>query len=112
MRFALIATSVAAAAVVPFAVATSGPQMSSDQFLSAVRCTAYADVAGADATHAKWRLNVEARYQAPETAAQAEAEAKQIALQAVNIQTASDASIVRAAACADSQLGANEGSAV
>ena len=48
MRFAVLATAAAAAVAVPLAVSASGPQMSSDQFLSAVRCTAYEDLTRED----------------------------------------------------------------
>lgn len=86
MRFALIATSVAAAVAVPFAVGASAPQMSGDQFLAAVRCTAYQDIARPDAELAevKYELNTEARLQPAATAAQARAEVRDIARNAVN----------------------------
>lgn len=81
MRFAVIATAAAAAVAVPLAVSVSGPQMSSDEFLSAVRCTAYADRTsdGGELTAAKWRLNAEARRQPADTAALARAEASKVA---------------------------------
>lgn len=84
MRFALIATTIAAAVAVPLGVAAAGPQMSEDQFISAVRCTAFEDVRHANASlgEEKWLLNAEARRQAPETAAQARAEVGAIAQQA------------------------------
>jgi hypothetical protein len=111
MRFALIATTAAAAVAVPLAMAASGPQMSSDQFISAVRCTAYEDITRSDAElgAAKWQLNSEARRQAPETAAQAHAEVDQIALQAVNTQDPADQAMIAAegaAACQGAQLAA------
>lgn len=119
MRFALIATAATAAIAAPFAMSASGPQMSGDQFLSAVRCTAYADIDASDAqlAEAKWFLNTEARLQPSETAAQARAEVSDIARKAVNIQTAADAAIIhreRAAACSGAQLasGADSPSAV
>lgn len=104
MRFALIATSVAAVAAVPFAAALVGPQMSPDQFLSAVRCTAYAGAVGADARAEEWRLNTEARRQAADTTQEARAEARQIARQALNVRTRADAASLRAAACGDRQI--------
>lgn len=106
MRFALIATSVAAAVAVPFAVGASGPQMSGDQFLSAVRCTAYQDVARSDAELAevKYQLNTEARLQPAETAAMARAEVRDIARNAVN--SGADANGVMFGACASAQLAA------
>lgn len=109
MRFALIATSAAAIAAVPLAMAATAPQMSSDQFLSAVRCTAYTDVMteAPGLALAKYELNAEARRQTAETAAQAQADASAIARQAVITQTAQDQAMLRqqySAACADGQL--------
>lgn len=109
MRFALVATSVAAAVAVPFAMAAAGPQMSGEEFLTAVRCTAYESVVNrdADVLAAELRLNAEARRQPIETANLAQAEAKQIALQAVNAESLSDAAMLRgarAAACGEAQL--------
>lgn len=109
MRFALIATSAAAAVAVPFALAVAQPQMSDAEFLSAVRCAAYADVVGGQDVEAKLRLNAEARRQPAETAARAEAEVEAIALQAVNGRTEADAAMIRherAQACSDAQLAA------
>lgn len=102
MRFALIATSIAAAVAVPFAMAASEPQMSSDQFLQAVRCTAYEGVTGADISESRYALNAEAQRQSPMTAAEAQAEVEWIARKAVNTQTAAEAAMIRqerAAAC-------------
>lgn len=107
MRFALIATAAAAVVAVPVAVAASGPQMTRDQFLTAVRCAAYEDAAGADLVDAKWQLNAEARRQSAEVAALAKAEATSIARQAVNIAGPDEAAMLRlerAAACAGAQL--------
>lgn len=86
MRFAAIATSAAAIVAVPFAMSATAPQMSGEDFLSAVRCTAYEDAAfpGARLEAAKYQLNSEARRQAPETAALARVEASQAARQAVS----------------------------
>ncbi|HET9230171.1 MAG TPA: hypothetical protein VFO00_02710 [Vitreimonas sp.] len=106
MRFAVIATAAAAAVAVPLAVAASGPQMSSDQFLSAVRCTAYENAVGADAvSEAKWELNAEARRQPAETAAQARAEASDIARMAYSAEPGT-LTQEQAAACAGAQLAA------
>lgn len=107
MRFAVIATAAAAAVAVPLAVAASGPQMSSDQFLSAVRCTAYENLSGADAglTEAKWQLNAEARRQSAETAEQALAEVTQIARQAYSAEPGV-LTQEQAAACAGAQVAA------
>lgn len=101
MRFAFVTTSVAAAVAVPLALAAAGPQMSRDEFLSAVRCTAFEDVHGAnpDLGLAKWRLNSEASRQGVEAAAAAEAEVKAVARAAVNGESAPIA-----ASCAEGQL--------
>lgn len=82
MRFALIATAAAAAIALPLAVAAGAPSMSSDQFLSAVRCTALENATGGQVAEAKYQLNAEARRQPAETAAQARAEAASVARQA------------------------------
>jgi hypothetical protein len=109
MRFALTATSAAAAIAVPFALSLAQPQMSDAEFLSAVRCAAYADVVGGQDAAAKRRLNAEARRQPAETVARAEAEVEAIALQAVNGGTEADAAMIRqeqARACPGAQLAA------
>jgi hypothetical protein len=105
MRFAVIATAAAAAFAVPLAVAASGPQMSSDQFLTAVRCTAYENLVGTDAglTEAKLQLNAEARRQPAETAAQALAEVSDIARKSYSAEPGVFTH-ERAAACAGAQL--------
>jgi hypothetical protein len=105
MRFALVATVAAAAVAVPLAVSASGPQMSSEQFLAAVRCTAYEDIAhpGDQLAEAKWRLNAEARRQPLATAALAEAEVSSIARQAAS-EDAAELDKRYAAACAGPQL--------
>jgi len=109
MRIALFATAAAALAAVPLAVSVAGPQMSGDQFLSAVRCTAYESVAtpNADLGAVRMQLNAEARRQPAETASQARAEAKLIARQAVISESAGDAAMLRATqatACQGSQM--------
>jgi hypothetical protein len=119
MRFALIATAAAAAVAVPFAAGVAGPAMSPEQFLTEVRCTAYADIDLSDSelAEAKWALNAEARQQSPELAAQARAEIREIARKAVSIQSPADAVMIhreRAAACSGALLaaGADSPSAV
>lgn len=105
MRFALIATTAAAVVAVPFALAAAGPQMTSQEFLSAVRCTAYEGVTGAQISEARYELNAEGQRQSAETLAAAEAEVSAIARQAVNSQTAQDQAMLRsqrAQACATS----------
>lgn len=95
MRFALIATTAAAVVAVPFALAAAGPQMTSDQFLTAVRCVAYENITGAQVADAKYQLNAEGNRQSAETLAAAEAEVSAIARQAVNSQTAQDQAMLR-----------------
>lgn len=112
MRFALIATTAAAVVAVPFALAASGPQMSSDEFLSAVRCAAYEDVSGAQIDDARYQLNAESQRQTPATVAAAQAEVSAIARQAVNSQTLADQATLRserAAACSNASLAGGEG---
>lgn len=117
MRFALIATTAAAVVAVPFAVAAAGPQMSSNEFLAAVRCAAYEDVSGAQVQDSKYVLNAEGRRQSAETVAAATAEVGAIALQAVNSQTPADQAMLRAqraTACSGATFanGAGEANAV
>ncbi|MEZ6022268.1 MAG: hypothetical protein R3C16_02375 [Hyphomonadaceae bacterium] len=102
MRFAFVATSLVAAVAVPFAVAATGPQMSSEEFLSAVRCTAYVNATevNADLGAEKLRLNAEALHQPRETAALARAEAHAIAQEAA----VGEIDRATARACADQQL--------
>jgi len=109
MRIALFATAAAALAAVPLAVSVAGPQMSGDQFLAEVRCTAYESAISpnADLGAVRMQLNGEARHQPVETALQARAEAKAIARQAVISESAGDAAMIRAAqasACQGAQL--------
>ncbi|MGH6950814.1 MAG: hypothetical protein ACREH4_08070 [Vitreimonas sp.] len=115
MRFALVATSAVALAAVPLALSVSGPQMSGEQFLTAVRCVAYHDVTRADAElrDVKMQLNAEARHQPADTAAEAQAEVDAIARQAVNTDSLFDAAMIRAdraQACASARVA--EGQAV
>jgi hypothetical protein len=109
MRFAVLATTAAAVVAVPFALGAAGPQMTRDEFLSAVRCAAYEDVTlqNAAVAEAKYELNTESLHQAPETVAAARAEVNAIARQAVNTQTAADQAMLReqrAAACSTAQI--------
>ncbi len=104
MRFAVIATAAAAAVAVPLAVSASGPHMSSDQFLTAVRCTAYQDITGGhDLNDAKWQLNAEARRQPAETVARAEAEVSDIVLKTASVE-AGELAQEQVAACSGTQL--------
>ncbi len=81
MRFSLLAASAAAVIAIPIALAAAGPQLSEDQFISAVRCVAFEDVSGADPSlgAAKFRLNVEAARQPEGAVAAARAEVRAIA---------------------------------
>lgn len=107
MRFALIATSAAAVVAVPLAMGATAPQMTTDQFLGAVRCTAYGAAIDprAELGAIKMQLNTEARRQPVETAAQAQAEAR--TLQAVISESGAAGSKIAAelnAACSDGLL--------
>lgn len=109
MRFALIATSAAAVVAVPLAVAAAAPQMTADQFLGAVRCAAFEAAVDprAELGAVKMQLNAEARRQPAETAAQAQAEARAIALQAVIGESGAAGSKIASelnAACSDGLL--------
>lgn len=109
MRFALVATSAAALVAVPLVLSVSGPQMTGEQFLTAVRCVAYHDVTPTEARlgEVKMQLNAEARHQPAETAAEAQAEVDAIARQAVNTESPFDAAMIRAdrvEACAGARL--------
>ena len=107
MRFALIATTAAAVVAVPFALAAAGPQMSSSEFVEAVRCTAYENASGAQVSEAKYELNAEGARQPAETFAVARAAASEVARQAVNSQTPADQAMLRsqrAAACSQAEL--------
>lgn len=105
MRFALIATAVAAVAAGPFVVAAAGPQMDDREFLSAVRCAAYEKVVGPEPGFGgvRYRLNAEARRQPAETTERARAEIGEITRQAAGIEKPADAAMLRQAlaqACA------------
>lgn len=109
MRFALIATSVVAVAAAPFVAAAAGPQMSGDQFISAVRCTAYQQVTqpNEDFGLERMRLNAEARRQPVETAVAARSEARAVARHAAGIANSAEGAMMRterAAACAGASL--------
>ncbi len=101
MRFALIATTAAAAAIIPFALHVSQPQMTSDQFVGAVRCAAYEIVLNptTETSAARYRLNAEARRQPASVTVQAHAEASTIAHQA-QAESVGELGAARAAACA------------
>jgi hypothetical protein len=80
--------------------------MSSDQFLSAVRCTAYEAMVQPNAAlgEVKMQLNAEALHQSAETAAEARSEASRIARQAVISESGADRAMVAQTACAGAQL--------
>lgn len=98
MRFPLIATGVAAFVAVPLVVVAAGPQMTSNQFLSEVRCAAYQEPADLGMTRV--RLLAEARHQAPETVAQAASDVDAIRGGIANTEDGSIVRAERAAACA------------
>ena len=104
MRFAVIATCVAAVVAVPLAVQTSGPQMSRSEFLVAVSCVAQHSAAAPQGAFsaAQYQLNAEAQRQTAETAA----EARALALQAVSGAGGADGAMMQAesAACAGAAL--------
>jgi hypothetical protein len=109
MRIALIATGAAALVAIPMVIGMTGPQMSPDQFVSAVRCTAFevATQPKAETSAARMLLNSEALRQPAATVQQARAEASQIARQAVISESAENGAMLsqeRAAACAGAQL--------
>lgn len=85
MRFALIATTAAAAAIIPFALNAAKPRMSDEQFVASVRCAAYEMVVSprANVGEARYALNAEARRQPAAVAAEAHAIATEIAHRAV-----------------------------
>jgi hypothetical protein len=84
MRFASLATGIAALTLAPLALAAAGPQLSPREFVQAVQCVAYQDARGAELAAAKWRLNTEAARQ-PETAV---AEARRAAAEIKHTQSA------------------------
>lgn len=100
MRIALIATSVAALAAVPFAIEASGPRMESEEFLAAVRCVAFENLTSESATLAAERraLNVEARRQPVENAVRARAEVAAASLAARDMASG-DERAIRSEAC-------------
>jgi|CXWL01.1.fsa_nt_gi hypothetical protein len=111
MRISHITVAIAAIVAIPLAVNASGPQMSSEQFLSSVRCVAYEDLgrAGEDLGVAKMRLNSEARRQPVDTTAQAHAEVGAIAVQAAGIEGAEERAALRrqrTSACSAAALAA------
>lgn len=80
MRFALAATTLAAIAAVPFAIAVADARMSDQEFLTSVACVAYADAAGdADLAVVKNDLNWEAHRQPDPVVLEALAVARQAA---------------------------------
>lgn len=104
MRFAVVATCVAAVVAVPLAVEASGPRMSRSEFLAAVSCVARQSAGAPQGAFAavQAQLNAEARRHAPATAAEARARA----LQAVNGAVAEDGTMLGAdsAACEGAAL--------
>ena len=74
MRFAQIATLVAAVISAPLVAAAVGPAMSSGEFVSAARCVAIESISGAQVGWPQAQLNAEARRQSAATAARARGE--------------------------------------
>lgn len=104
MRFAAIATAAAAAVAIPMGFQAVGPQMSGDQFIEAVRCTAYESVLApqSDLSVAKMRLNAEATRQPAEVAQAAHNEVNSIARRAATVANPTDQAMMRdelASAC-------------
>lgn len=112
MRFALIATSVIAAAATPFAANAFGPTMSGQEFVAAVRCTAIEQAAHPEADFGAERLllNMEARNQPVETAAAARAEV--LAISRAKADEASMLGAERGTACGASMAAGEAASAV
>ena len=103
MRFSVIATAAAAVVAIPLALSASGAQMTPEEFLGAVRCTAYENAAGERVAGAKFALNSEVQHHSAATVAEAEAEVSAIARQAESSQTSADHERLRTqreAACA------------
>jgi len=71
MRFAAIATVIAAVVAVPLAWAVSSPSMSEAAFLNATRCAAYRGLSRSDQGWVQAGLNAEARRQPAAIASQA-----------------------------------------
>ncbi len=114
MRFALIATAAAAAIAVPMAVDAAGPKMSGDQFVSAVRCTAYEAAVSPQENLSvqRMRLNVEAQRQPQEAVERAHKAVNTVSAAARAVANPADARMMRAervAACSTAPVlaGAN-----
>ena len=109
MRIALIATAAAAAVVAPLAVQASGPQMSGDTFVQAVRCAAYDAALEGGAPGLRARLNLEAQRQPAEAVLRAHNEVKSINAEARAVANPADAVMMRAeraAACSPAHIAA------
>jgi len=113
MRFALIATAAAAAIAIPVAVQASGPSMSGDDFVQAVRCAAYDSAIEAQAAAAeRARLNLEAQRQSPEAVLRAHNEVNTVQAEARAVANPRDAAMMRAeraAACSPAHVAAGQG---
>lgn len=117
MRFAAIATIVTAAVAAPFVAAAAGPGMNGEEFIGAVRCTAYESLPqfAGENTDVAWdraRLNAELRNQTDATAERAHAEADIIAQRARAVDSVADAALLREermAACAGGAMMAGRG---
>ena len=112
MRFALIATAAAAAIAVPLAVQASGPQMSGEAFVSAVRCTAYEGALsrGEGLAAERARLNVEAQRQPAAAVQRAHNEVNTVNAELRAVANPADAAMMRAeraAACSAAHVAQN-----
>lgn len=98
MRFAAIATAAAAAVAIPLGLQAAGPQMSGEQFINAVRCTAYESVLSPreDLGAAKMRLNAEAVRQPADVTQAAHNEVNDIARRAAAVANPADQAMIRA----------------
>jgi len=99
MRFALIATAVAALVATPLALSAVGPSMSPDAFLGAARCAGYQSILPATAEPGWMQagLNAEARRQPAAIAAKAGADINAIATRAASVRTPDDVAALRMA---------------
>jgi len=113
MRFALIATAAAAAIAVPLAVQASGPTMSGDDFVQAVRCVAYdSAIEASSPASAQARLNVEAQRQTADAVMRAHNEVNSVRAEARAVANPADAAMMRAeraAACSPAHVAQGAG---
>lgn len=99
MRFAALATVLAAVASVPLVWGASAPSMSGAEFLNASRCEAYQGLTEGSQGWVQAGLNAEARRQPAAIVAEASAEVSAIAARAAHEDEA-NLRMAREAACA------------